>query len=134
MAIQLKCKELSTINSVHFCLLSKRKPDFPITTNLFESLNSMKMKGTFSCRFGFTFKVNVRLFRLVIYSVSGNSIKMKSTPTVIWTLLSQTFGSLCPTHQGRLALSFRILWENASAYSGEVLHGVGLPLPTLLQS
>ena len=106
MAIQLKCKELSTINSVHFCLLSKRKPDFLVTTNLFESLNSMKMKGTFSCRFGFTFKVNVRLFRLVIYSVNGNSIKMKSTPTLIWTLLSQTFGSLCPTNRGRLSIVF----------------------------
>ena len=101
----------------------------------FESRNSMKMKRTFSCHFDFAFAVKIRLSLLATFFESRNSMKMKSTFNCHFGFtFHKVFLNVSLTNNER-SLHFGLLpfKGNCSCNFWEVLHGVGLPLPTLLQ-
>ena len=134
VAIQWKWKGLST---VILNLFSQPKPTSGSLAYLvifFESRNSMKMKRTFSCDFGLISKQKQSIpFAVPFWKLQFNEVKR--TFHFHFGFISHKALLNNSMTSKRCLLNFWLftLKVKCSRSLREVLHGVGLPLPTLLQ-
>ena len=126
--------EMKRTFSCHFGLF-KEKASRPLLLTYFESRNSMKWKGLSAVILA-CFQARASRPLLLMYFESRNSMKWNGLSNVSLALFSTRSFLMFPW-QARD--DYWIFWQftfkvKCSHSLREVLHGVGLPLPTLLQS